>query len=93
MIDSAFIRAGRIDHKIHVPPPDLAARLSILQVKTRAMPLAPSVDLAVVAAATEGRSGAELENVCREAALLALRGSIDADEVSMEHFEVAMCRK
>jgi transitional endoplasmic reticulum ATPase len=93
MIDAAFIRAGRIDHKILVPPPDHVARVSILRIKTRAMPLAECVDLDAVAAETEGRSGAELENVCREAALLALRGSIDATAVTMAHFEIALQRQ
>lgn len=56
-MDSALLRPGRFDVVLYVPPPDAAGRLQVLRVHTRAMPLAPDVDLGAVAAATEGLTG------------------------------------
>ena len=77
---------------ILVPLPDRDARLSILQVKTSVMPLASDVDLGRLADATKGSSGADLENLCREAALLALREDIGALTVNARHFTTAASR-
>ena len=90
MLDSAFLRAGRIDRMVYVPPPDLAGRLAILKVHTAKIPLATDVNLSVYAKCTEGFSGADLENMCREAALEALRKSIAATTVNDAHFETAL---
>lgn len=65
-IDEALLRPGRIDRIIYVPPPDLEARLQILKVHTRAVPLAEDVDLEELGLNTELFSGADLENLCRE---------------------------
>ena len=65
-IDEALLRPGRIDRIIYVPPPDVEARLQILRVHTRAIPLAEDVDLEEYALNTELFSGADLENLCRE---------------------------
>ena len=90
MLDSAFLRAGRIDRMVYVPPPDVDGRLSILKVHTAKIPLDDDVNLAVLAECTNGFSGADLENMCREAALEALRKSIDAVTVNDAHFEAAL---
>ncbi|XP_028294153.1 ATPase family gene 2 protein homolog B [Gouania willdenowi] len=71
-IDSALLRPGRLDHIIYVPPPDQQARLAILKACTTSMPVAADVRLDELAANTERYSGADLENLCKEAALLAL---------------------
>ncbi|XP_047437589.1 spermatogenesis-associated protein 5-like protein 1 [Mugil cephalus] len=71
-LDSALLRPGRLDHIIYVPPPDQQARLAILKVCTKSMPVAADVLLEELAAKTELYSGADLENLCKEAALLAL---------------------
>ncbi|XP_051235213.1 spermatogenesis-associated protein 5-like protein 1 [Dicentrarchus labrax] len=72
-LDSALLRPGRLDHIIYVPPPDQQARLYILKVCTESMPVGADVCLEELAAKTELYSGADLENLCKEAALLALQ--------------------
>jgi transitional endoplasmic reticulum ATPase len=71
-----LLRPGRFDLILKIPPPDVKARLAILGVHTREKPLAPDVDLNTLSKATEGFSGAELEALCREAAMLAVRNFI-----------------
>jgi cell division protease FtsH len=71
ILDPALLRPGRFDRRVSVSPPDLNGRLKILQVHTRAVPLAPDVDLVAVAAATPGMVGADLANLVNEAALAA----------------------
>ena len=90
IIDPALLRPGRFDRVIFVPPPDAKARLEILKVHTRKMPLASDVNLEQVAELTEGYSGADLEVLVREAGLMALREDINATEVYRRHFEMAM---
>ncbi|HDJ97145.1 MAG: AAA family ATPase, partial [Thermoprotei archaeon] len=75
---------------IYVPPPDKKARLEILKVHTRKMPLAPDVNLQEIAELTEGYTGADLAALCREAAMTALREYGKPGEVKMEHFKKAM---
>ncbi|XP_031704475.1 ATPase family gene 2 protein homolog B [Anarrhichthys ocellatus] len=72
-LDSALLRPGRLDHIIYVPPPDQQARLCILKMCTKSMPVGADVCLEELAAKTELYSGADLENLCKEAALLALQ--------------------
>src|SRR6266851_4958732 len=74
-LDSALLRPGRFDRQLLVPPPDLAGRTAILGVHTRGKPLATNVDLAQVAKQTSGLTGAELANICNEAAIFAGRRS------------------
>ncbi|MCS7126284.1 MAG: CDC48 family AAA ATPase [Aigarchaeota archaeon] len=90
LIDPAVLRPGRLDRLIYVPPPDEKARYSILKIYTSKMPLASDVNLKEMAARTEGYSGADLESLCREAALNALRKNIEAEYVSREDFEEAL---
>jgi len=90
IIDPALLRPGRFDRLIYVPPPDEKARLEILKVHTRNMPLAEDVDLLEIAKKTEGYTGADIEVLVREAGLLALRENINTDKVYARHFEEAL---
>jgi transitional endoplasmic reticulum ATPase len=92
LVDPALLRPGRFDRLIHVPAPDKRARLEILKIHTRNMPLAKDVDLKQLAEKTEGYSGADLEALCREAAMGVLRKDIKGKEVKAEHFRQAMER-
>ena len=89
MVDPALLRPGRFDRLILVGKPDADSRLGILKVHTRRMPLG-DVDLAAIAAMTDGYVGADLAAVCREAGLAAYREDPDADKVLMRHFESAL---
>ena len=90
IIDPALLRPGRFDRIIYVPPPDLKARLEILKIHTRRMPLAEDVDLHEIAEITEGYSGSDLEVLVREAGLAAMRENINLDKVYRRHFEIAL---
>src|SRR4051794_4626114 len=72
-LDSALLRPGRFDRQIFVSPPDLKGRRAILDVHTRNKPLAKKVDLDIVARQTSGLTGADLANLCNEAAIFAGR--------------------
>lgn len=73
MLDPALLRTGRFDVKFELPLPDRAARQAIFAVHTRRKPLAADVDLNEFATLTEGKTGAEIEGVCRRAAVSAIR--------------------
>ncbi|MEM1697149.1 MAG: AAA family ATPase, partial [Thermofilaceae archaeon] len=90
IIDPALLRPGRFDRIIYVPPPDRAARLEILKVHTRRMPLAEDVDLEKIADATEGYAGSDLALLVREAGMLAMRENPGAERVHMRHLEEAL---
>jgi len=87
VLDPALLRPGRFDRQIVVDSPDVKGREGILRVHTREIPLADDVDLSVLAKGTPGLSGAELENIVNEAALLAARRG--QDRVHMEELEEA----
>ncbi|HHI97806.1 MAG TPA: ATP-dependent metallopeptidase FtsH/Yme1/Tma family protein [Thermodesulfatator atlanticus] len=87
ILDPALLRPGRFDRQVVVPPPDVKGREKILEVHTKKVPLAPDVDLAVLAKATPGFTGADLENLVNEAALIAARKG--KTQVEMEDFEEA----
>jgi len=87
ILDPALMRPGRFDRQVVVPVPDLKGREGILKVHSRKTPLADDVDLAVLARGTPGLSGADLENMVNEAALLAARS--DKDLLEMADFEEA----
>src|SRR5436190_22615768 len=74
-LDQALLRPGRFDRQMLVPPPDLKGRIAIFAVHTRGKPLAPGVDLGQIARQTSGLTGAELANICNEAAIFAGRRS------------------
>ncbi len=87
VLDPALLRPGRFDRRVIVPNPDVKGRNGILKVHSRRSPLSKDVKLPVIAQGTPGFSGADLENLCNEAALMAARE--DAKEVAMSHFELA----
>ena len=87
VLDPALLRPGRFDRRIVVPNPDVRGREGILAVHTKRTPIASSVDLSVLARGTPGFSGADLENLVNEAALLAARHGKDV--VEMSDFEEA----
>ncbi len=89
MVDPALLRAGRFDKLILVPVPDERTRLEILKVHTKSMPLDGDVSISELAKEIEGYTGADIEGLCREAALSALRENRKAKKVSMKHFEEA----
>ncbi|HEV3476855.1 MAG TPA: AAA family ATPase [Rubrobacteraceae bacterium] len=76
-IDPALRRPGRFDHEIEIGLPDAEARLHILEIHTRSMPTAPDLDLKHIAQHTGSYSGADLEALCREAALVCMRRTIN----------------
>ncbi|KAL6536971.1 Cell division control protein 48 B [Orobanche minor] len=86
-IDAALMRPGRFDLVLYVPPPDLEARHEILRVLTRGMKVGNDVDLRQLAEETEHFTGAELEGLCREAGIVALREDITASIVHARHFQ------
>jgi cell division protease FtsH len=87
VLDPALLRPGRFDRRVVVPRPDVKGREGILQVHTRKVPVGTDVDIAVLARATPGFAGADLENLVNEAALLAARNN--KDKVDMHDFELA----
>jgi len=104
LIDTALLRAGRLDQIIYVPPPDENARLEIFKIHTKKNPLAKNVSLQKLVAETEDCMGSDIEAICREATMLAIRRYIntsteqEADgklcklEVTIEDFEQAIRR-
>jgi len=87
VLDPALLRPGRFDRRVVVPRPDLKGRLEILKVHVRKKPLAADVDLEVLARGTPGFSGADLENLVNEAALLAAREG--RQEIGIRELELA----
>lgn len=87
VLDPALLRPGRFDRQVVVPNPDIVGREQILKVHVRNVPLAPNVDLKVVARGTPGFSGADLMNLVNEAALMAARRNKRL--VTMQEFEDA----
>ncbi|XP_078435439.1 cell division cycle 48B isoform X2 [Wolffia australiana] len=88
-VDPALRRPGRFDLVMYVPPPDFEGRRDILRVHTRRMVLTEDVDVEEIAADTDHFTGADLEGLCREAGMLALREDRSACCVSARHFWAA----
>lgn len=89
-LDPALLRPGRFDRQIFVSPPDVRGREAILDVHTRGKPLGPGVDLALLARQTSGLTGADLANLCNEAAIACARGRRDL--ITQADFESALER-
>ncbi|TNE86744.1 MAG: ATP-dependent metallopeptidase FtsH/Yme1/Tma family protein [Deltaproteobacteria bacterium] len=87
VLDPALLRPGRFDRRVVVPAPDVRGREAILAIHSKRIPLAEAVDLEVIAKGTPGFSGADLENLCNEAALNAAR--LRKDQVEQADFELA----
>ena len=89
-LDPALLRPGRFDRQLLVGPPDLGGREAILAVHARGKPLADDVDLSAVARQTAGLTGADLANICNEAAIFA--GRADAKVIRQADFDAALER-
>jgi transitional endoplasmic reticulum ATPase len=89
LIDPALLRPGRLERLVYVPPPDAAARADILRAAGANTPLAPDVDLDALGADLEGYSAADCAAVLREAALTAMRESLEATVVTAAHLTAA----
>ncbi|HEX2232416.1 MAG TPA: ATP-dependent zinc metalloprotease FtsH, partial [Thermoleophilaceae bacterium] len=89
-LDPALLRPGRFDRQIFVTPPDLKGRRSILNVHTRGKPLAEGIDLELIARQTSGLTGADLANICNEAAIFA--GREHRDKILTRDFQAALER-
>jgi len=87
VLDPALLRPGRFDRQVVVPVPDVKGREAILKVHAAKTPLADDVDISIIAKGTPGFSGADLENLVNEAALIAARAN--KDKVEMIDFEMA----
>jgi cell division protease FtsH len=87
ILDPALLRPGRFDRHVVVPRPDVRGREGILQVHIRKVPLSTDVDVSVLARSTPGFTGADLENLVNEAALLAARN--DKEKVGMLDLELS----
>ena len=92
MLDAAILRPGRFDRILLVGPSDKKGRLEIFKIHTKNMPLAKDVDIEDLAEKTEGYVGSDIEGLCREAAMLALRKDIDVKTVTLKNFEEAMAK-
>jgi len=90
IVDPAVLRPGRFDRLIYVPEPDEKARLEIFKLYTKDMPLAKEVDLQRLAADTKMYSGADIDGLCREAAMNALRKDVESKEVTLADFQKAV---
>jgi transitional endoplasmic reticulum ATPase len=90
MVDSAVLRPGRFDRLIYVAEPDEQSRLQIFKLYTKGMPLEKGVDINQLASVTKYYSGADIESLCREAAMHALRRDVKAREVTMKDFQDAV---
>ncbi len=90
LIDRALLRTGRFDRFVYVRAPDTKSRKEIFDIYTQNMPLDPDVSIGALVDQTEGYVGGDIEAVCREAGMRALREDLDAEVVSWRHFESAL---
>lgn len=92
MVDPAVLRPGRFDRLIYVPEPDEKSKLQIFKIYTKNMPIKKDVELSQLVASAKYYSGADIEALCREAAMVALRKDVNTKEVTLEDFEEARKR-
>jgi transitional endoplasmic reticulum ATPase len=92
LVDPALLRPGRLERLVYVPPPDAEARAEILRAAGRTVPLADDVDLDALGSTLDGFSSADCAALIREAALAAMRESLDAATVTAKHVEAARGR-
>ncbi len=90
IIDPALLRSGRFDRLVLVGPPVRQGRIKIFKIHTKGIPLADDVNIETLADMTEGYVGADVESVCREAVMLALRSDFETNTVTMAYFEEAL---
>jgi transitional endoplasmic reticulum ATPase len=92
LVDPALLRPGRLERVVYVPPPDAEARAEILKASSRNTPLAEGVDLAELAESLDRYSAADCAALVREAALTAMRESLEASQVTAEHLAKARAK-
>jgi transitional endoplasmic reticulum ATPase len=103
MVDTALLRPGRLDRLLYIPPPDEKSRVEIFRIHTEGKPLGPDIDFQALAKHTPDYVGADIEAVCREAAMMAIRdyisGNMSPEEakakaadirITMKHFDAAL---
>ncbi|MCL4519633.1 MAG: CDC48 family AAA ATPase, partial [Thaumarchaeota archaeon] len=90
LVDLSLLRPGRLDLFVYVPPPDEAGRREILKIHTSKMPLSSAVSIEHIASQCKGYSGADLQSVCRTAAIEAMRRNSEAPLITHEDFAVAI---
>jgi transitional endoplasmic reticulum ATPase len=90
LIDKALIRTGRFDRFVNVDAPDKKSRKAIFEIYTANMPLDDDVDISKLVEATEYYVGGDIEAICREAGMRALREDMEIEKVSAKHFESAI---
>jgi transitional endoplasmic reticulum ATPase len=103
MVDTALLRPGRLDRLLYIPPPDEKSRVEIFRIHTEGKPLGDDVDFHALAKRTPEYVGADIESVCREAAMMAIRdyisGNMSPEEakakaadirITMKHFDAAL---
>ncbi|MFV2014662.1 MAG: CDC48 family AAA ATPase, partial [Candidatus Heimdallarchaeota archaeon] len=86
IVDPALLRPGRFDRLVYVQPPNFEGRREILDIYTEKMPLVDDVNLEELSRALDGFVGSDIEALCREAGLIALRENMEADRISNHHF-------
>ena len=91
-VDTALLRPGRFDRILYVSSPGLKGREEIFKIHTKNMPITKTVDLKKLAKKTEGYVGADIESLCREAAILELRKDMKAKSITMKSFETALTK-
>ena len=92
ILDPAVMRPGRFDRLIYVPSPDVDSLKEIFKIHAHSMPLSRDVEIDDLARKAQGYSGADIEAICREAAMTSLRNDVEAVEVSRRDFDEAMER-
>ena len=90
LVDPSLLRSGRFDRVIPISVPDLEIRKKIFEIHTKDMPLAKDVDLDKLSEITAGYVGADIEGICREGGMTALRENIDTEKVTMDNFKEAL---
>jgi len=90
IVDPAVLRPGRFDRLIYVPEPNEEGRREIFKIHTKGMPLAKDLDLKELARTTKGYSGADIQSLCREAAMITLRRDIKSKKVTFADFQDAL---
>jgi len=90
ILDPALLRPGRFDRIIEIPTPEEKARAEIFRIHMKGMPIAKGVDPSELAKKTDGYTGADIENVCREAGMAAIRRGVNVDKVEEDDFEDAL---
>ena len=90
LVDLSILRPGRLDVMIYVPPPDDRARIEIMKIHTRKMPISQDISLEEISSHAKGYSGADLQSVCREAAMEAMRRNSEFPLVTKDDFMLAL---